>query len=52
MVRVAEELVRVQVYLPKSLVEKFEAEVKARGLKLSSYLRAWIIERARAEGFI
>jgi len=48
----SEKLVRVQVFLPKDLVKRFEAEAKARGLKLSSYLRAWIIERARAEGLI
>jgi len=43
----SEELVRVQVYLPKRLVERFEQEARARGLKLSSYLRSWIMERAK-----
>ena len=42
-------LVRVQVFLPRDLVERLEAEAEARGLKLSTYLRAWIIERAKAE---
>jgi len=42
-------LVRVQVFLPEDIAKRFEAEAEARGLSLSSYLRAWIIEKLRAE---
>jgi len=38
-------LMRVQVFLPEDIAKRFEAEAEAKGLSLSSYLRAWIIEK-------
>jgi len=38
-------LVRVQVFLPEDIARRFEVEAEAKGLSLSSYLRAWIIEK-------